>query len=198
MRRHLYVSLFLACAGCAGTTPQQSTMPDPEHGKSLEDFARSIFTHMDSGDFAFVKQTACPDAVMFDTDENGAPVTAWGKPAVAQLIDKYAQGARQGGKMSSQISRIQCEANASTGFCAIEFDQSMTTNGQTMGPYKLRGTVTAMIYKDHWIWTSWHGSPREAMPAASAPVASAAAPAPAAEPAAAAAPAPAPAPAAAP
>lgn len=178
MRSHAVLTGMLCLAGCASGTPQQSTMPTKEHSQSLEVFTRDIFAHMDQGDFEYIKRTACPDAVMFDLDDKGAPVAAWGKEAVLLTLDGYAKMAQAGTKVQSQIQRIQCEANAGVGFCAVEFDQTITANGQTMGPMKLRGTMTGMIYKDHWIWTSWHGSMREPPAAASAP---AAAPAPTAQ-----------------
>jgi hypothetical protein len=45
--------------------------------------------------------------------------------------------------------------------CTAEFDQSMTANGQTMGPFKMRATLVAERHNDHWIWVHWHGSMRE-------------------------------------
>lgn len=165
---------WMLASGCAATAPQASTMPDAEHSKSLETFAREMFTRLDQGDYAYLKKLACPDAVMFDTDEKGAPTAAWGKAAVDQVLDHYATVIPPGA-LSSHIQRIYCEADSGLGFCAFEFDQSLTNNGETSAPMKLRGTLTAMMYKGHWIWTSWHGSAREATATPSEPAPAAAA-----------------------
>jgi hypothetical protein len=47
----------------------------------------------------------------------------------------------------------------------------MTAGGQTMGPFKFRGTFVARRVADEWRWTHWHGSFRD-MPAPQAPAAS--------------------------
>jgi hypothetical protein len=53
---------------------------------------------------------------------------------------------------------VQCRSTSLSGFCLVEFEQSVTQAGKTMGPFKFRGTLVAERNGEGWIWTHWHGS----------------------------------------
>ena len=168
MRTFAIVPIMLATA-CATTSqnPPAASAPDPVSMKaSLEAYVNDVNAHISAGDFAYLKSSACPESVvMWDTDENGAPVVADGKPAVEAMLDKYTAMAHTPGvKMTTTFGPMRCEAFSDAGYCLLEMDQSITQNGQTMGPFKVRGTLIAKTYKDKWIWTHWHASLREAAP----------------------------------
>lgn len=193
MRSFVIVPIVLATA-CAttGQNAPAASAPDLVSVKaSLEAYVNDANSHMAQGDFAYLKASACPQTVVaWDTDENGAPVVADGKAAVDAMLDKYTAMARTPGmEIKSTFGAPRCEAFSDSGYCLIEMDQTITQNGTTMGPFKIRGTLIAKMFKDRWIWTHWHASLREAAPPAppALPAAvPAAAPAPAAVPAAAA------------
>jgi hypothetical protein len=175
------LNIALCVAGCA-SGQHHSTTPNPEEAQSLDAYVRDMFDHIGRGDFAYMKASACPEAVVFDIDENGAPIAARGKAEIDRMIDRYQETTHAGGaSTSANITRLECRSFGGSGVCAIEFDQSMTANGQTMGPFKLRATLVAERHRDRWIWVHWHASMREApqqqAPAAAAPAAPPAAPA---------------------
>ena len=78
------------CARSACAAGQHhSTMPSSEEAQSLDAYVRDMFDHIGHGDFAAMKECACPEAVVFDTDEHGAPVVARGKAEVDRMLDHY-------------------------------------------------------------------------------------------------------------
>ena len=66
-----------------------------------------------------------------------------------------------GGTVKTTVVRNDCYAVAVMGYCAVEFDQTFTSGGQTMGPMKFRGTTVARKVDGAWKWEHWHGSFRE-------------------------------------
>lgn len=184
MKTTLFVLGVALCASACAASQHHSTTPSSEEAQSLDAYVRDVFEHMGQGDFTYMKASACPEAVVFDTDEHGAPIAARGKAEIDRLLDHYQQVMHAGGASTSvNITRLECRPLGGSGVCAIEFDQSMTMNGQTMGPFKLRATLVAERHKDRWIWVHWHASAREAPAQQAAAAAPAAAPeAPAAAP----------------
>jgi hypothetical protein len=188
MKNTFVFGVALYAIGCA-SSQHKSTMPSQEEAKSLDAYVRDVFDHIGHGDYAYLKKSVCPEAVVFDIDEHGAPIAARGKAEVDRLIDHYAQLSKASAAPSANITRLECRSLGGSGVCAIEFDQSMSANGRTMGPVpvKLRATLVAERHNERWIWVHWHGSMRQAPqvaqtapPAASMPAPAAAAPAPAA------------------
>ena len=166
----------LCASGCAAGQ-HHSTTPSSEEAQSLDAYVRDMFEHIGRGDFAAMKASACPEAVVFDTDEHGAPVSARGKAEVDHMLDHYQEMTHAPGtSMSANITRLECRSLGGSGVCAVEFDQSMTMNGQTMGPFKARATLVAEHHNNRWIWVHWHASPREAPLQATAAAPPAAAP----------------------
>jgi hypothetical protein len=177
--RTFAILCIAALAGCAttGQNAPGASEPDPGLQASLEAYVNDANSHIAQGDFAYLKASACPDVVMWDTDENGNPMEAVGQAAVGAVLDRYTALAHTPGvTMTTTFGPIKCETYADAGFCMVPMDQTMTQNGQTMGPFKVRGTLIAKQYKGRWIWTHWHASMREA-PAAPPPASPAAAPA---------------------
>jgi hypothetical protein len=177
----------LGCA-TAGQT-RTATMHDAENGASLELFVRGGMDAMAKGDMTFWSKNACPQAVVWDTDPSGAAVVANGKAEIDAMMAQYQQMLSGGQmQMTTTTKSVKCRATSLSGHCLVEFAQSMTHGGQTMGPFQFRGTLIAERNGDGWIWTHWHGSfapgsakaPAEAAPpAAAAPAAAPPAPAPA-------------------
>jgi len=180
MKTTLFVFGVALCASGCAAGQHHSTTPSSEEAQSLDAYVRDMFEHIGRGDLAAMKASACPEAVVFDIDEHGAPVSARGKAEVDHMLDHYQEMTHApGASMSANITRLECRSLGGSGVCAIEFDQSMTMNGQTMGPFKARATLVAERHNNRWIWVHWHASPREA-PQQQATAAATAAPVPAA------------------
>ncbi|HEX2678499.1 MAG TPA: nuclear transport factor 2 family protein, partial [Polyangiales bacterium] len=171
-------------AGCAAQQQQGTTM-GPQDQASLEAYVRETFDHMGKGDFAFLKQSMCHEAVVFDIDENGAPITKRGEAEVGAMIDHYQQMfASSGAVPTTTLNRLDCRVDGAS-FCTGEFDQTVKMGDQVMGPMKFRFTIIAHQHAGKWIWTHWHASLREnpgtpappSPPAPEAPAPAAAAPA---------------------
>ncbi len=162
MKNFVGIVVLCAAAGCASTTAQSgSTLAGPEEQKSLETYVRGIFAQMDRDDFSTLENSMCEQAVVFDADENGKPVTARGKADVTALLERYKQAfGGPGVSAQSTINRIDCRVDDGS-YCTLEFDQSVTINGQAQAPMKLRATLIAKRHGDRWIWTHWHASLRE-------------------------------------
>ena len=182
MRHFLQLLLCLTTVGCAtaGQNSPVDKIEDPEASASLEQFLRDGFASLDKGDFSYWSNSACPEALMWDLDEKGAPIAAKGKDAIKAAMDGYTKMVHDGhGGFKSDITNLFCRSSTKVGFCAIEFSQVMTMNGQASPAMKFRGTAVARRLQDKWIWTHWHASMNEA-PASSAAVPAPAVPAPAA------------------
>ena len=176
MKKLSILAWAVFAVGCAGTMKDGGTTPDPAQEQSMEAYVRDMFAHLDRGDVQYLKDTACPEAILFDMNEKGMPIAAWTKDEVMTALDGYGNLTKNGGTVHSEITRIACHAGGGRGFCALEFTQTMTMGGQTM-TMKGRGTAVNEMYKGHWIWEHWHGSMAE-MPPMSAPPAAAPAAAP--------------------
>ena len=89
--RTFLILCIAALAGCATTSQNApgASEPDPGLKASLEAYVNDANSHISQGDFAYLKASACPEVVMWDTDENGAPIEAIGKPAVDAILDRY-------------------------------------------------------------------------------------------------------------
>ena len=183
MRHFSQILLCLTAVGCAtaGQNLPADKIEDPEASASLEQFLRDGFTAADKGDFSYWSNSACPDALMWDVDEKGVPFAAKGKEAVKAAMDGFAKMIQDShGSMKSDLTNLFCRSSTNVGFCAVEFSQVMTMNGQAMPAMKFRGTAVARRFQDKWIWTHWHASMNEAPAPATAAAAVPAAQAPAA------------------
>jgi ketosteroid isomerase-like protein len=102
------------------------------------------------------------ESIVLDLDENNHPVRYQGRDKVIQYFRSLEQGAKaQGLKFKTTIAKNDCSATATMGYCVVEFDQTITAGGQSMGPFKLRATLISRKVGDDWRWTHWHGSFRE-------------------------------------
>jgi ketosteroid isomerase-like protein len=175
----MMIAVLVVMTGCA-TAGSSVKLHDPEVTLSLEAFVREGFDHLAKNDIAWWKSNACPEAVVFDTGDQGQPVKAKGKVEIDAMLDGYQKMMDSGVNMTTTLNNIACRSSSVSGHCVVEFDQSMTTpDGKTMS-MKLRGTAVAeKLGSGKWIWSHWHASPRE-MPTAPDAVAAAAPAAPAA------------------
>src|SRR5262249_38971321 len=124
-------------AGCAA--PPWSDW-DEQASASLKAEAESLLKLVDSGDFAGMTAKMDPDVVVFDTDDKNQPVRASGLAEAKQYMGAMENGVKsQGLKFASTLKTSVCHATAVMGYCAIEFDQSITAGGQAQGPFKVRG-----------------------------------------------------------
>lgn len=167
MRTLISIVISLAAVGCA-TTSQNTKLHDPDMGASLEAFVRGGFDAMNKSDMSYWKNSACPEAVMWDLDEKGAPMAARGKAELDAAMDGFQKMMDGGATIASTVTRVDCRSSSLSGHCMVEFDQTFTVNGQAMGPMKFRGTAIGERVGDKWIWSHWHASLREAPPAAAA------------------------------
>ncbi len=177
MRSILTLALLSTLAlGCATAGPTRTaTMHDSENAASLEAFIRGGMDAMAKGDMTFWSKNACPQAVVWDTDPTGAAYAVSSKAEIDAMMAHYQQMLSSGQmQMTTTTKSVKCRTTSLSGHCLVEFEQSVTQGGQTMGPFKLRGTVIAERNGDGWIWTHWHGS--FAPGSAKAPAAAEAAP----------------------
>lgn len=149
----------LLALGCATAGQQHTaTMHDPEANASLEAFVRTGMDELSKGNIAWWGKTACPQAVMWDADPTGAATTARGKAAIDAALGEAQKMMSSGMQLSTTTTAVQCRTTSLSGHCMVEFDQSVTQDGKTMGPFKFRGTLIAERNGEGWIWTHWHGS----------------------------------------
>jgi hypothetical protein len=184
--------------GCATAGQQrQATMHDPENRASLEAFVRTGMDELSKGNMLWWGKTACPQAVMWDGDPTGNTTAARGKAEIDAALAEAQKMINASTQFATTTTNVDCRTTSLSGHCLVEFEQSVTQGGKTMGPFKFRGTLIAERNGEGWIWSHWHGSlapgsakvsPEQAA-AMAAPAPAAAAPAAPATPAAPAAPA---------
>ncbi len=166
----LLAVLLVGCGGAEAVTglAAETTYQD-ESEQSIEQFARGMMENIQNGNFAELKATACPEAVMYDFDENNNPIALRGSRQIGEFFDHIQQMVQSSGMtMQTTIGDVTCRGVHDEGWCTIEFDQSITVGGQTVGPAQFRGTLIAARHAGRWIWTHWHGSFRT-MPTAPPP-----------------------------
>jgi ketosteroid isomerase-like protein len=155
MRTLIVGLMVLAAAGCAA--PPSSDW-DEQATASLKAEVEGMLKSIDGGDFSAMTAKMDPDVVVFDTDEKNQPVRASGLAEVKQYMGGMEGGAKALGlKFASTIKSNVCHATAVMGYCAIEFDQTITAGGQTQGPFKFRGSFVARRVAGAWRWVHWHG-----------------------------------------
>jgi ketosteroid isomerase-like protein len=146
---------LLAVVGCAAPSGDW----DAQATASLKAEVDWMLKALDRGDIAGMVDRMDPDAVVFDTDENNQPVRAVGIEQVKKYMLPIGDSMKaQNLKFASVLRTNECHATRTMGFCAIEFDQTMTQGDKTMGPFKFRGTLVARRVGDAWRWVHWHGS----------------------------------------
>lgn len=152
------LSLVLAAIGCGGASSQW----DAQASTALRGMPEGILHDLDSGNVADIVSKMDDDAIVLDLDENNKPVRFQGREKVKEYFGGLEQGMKaQGLKFKSTLARNDCTATAQIGYCVVEFDQTISAGGQTMGPFKFRSTLVARKVGEDWRWTHWHGSFRE-------------------------------------
>ncbi len=155
MKRLLVGLASLAAVGCS----VPSSDWDAQATASLKAEVEWMLKAIDSGDISGMLSRMDSDAIVFDLDDKNQPVHATGLEQVKQYMGKLENSMKaQGLKFASTLRATNCHANQTMGFCAIEFDQTITAGGETMGPFKYRGTLVARRIGEAWRWVHWHGS----------------------------------------
>jgi len=168
MQRLFGIVCLLIMVGCGGGAPAGGTTPARVDAQELEGFVRGLLDDFTRGDFAALKASACPQAVVFDTDENGRPVDVRGREDVNAYLDHIQELIDGGMQLSTTITDLQCRPMVSGGVCMVKMDQTITADGEEQGPFHFRGTFVVEKVGDRWIWAHWHGSLAE-MPDGGAP-----------------------------
>lgn len=170
------LALVAACAAPPADTPKVSGEAHPANAAELRAKLDEVFRSIDEGTAdTTLMSWADPEAVVFDFDENNQPVTRRGTTEIQEFLAGLTKAVKEGGmKITTSVVSADCKSTVVAGFCTTEFDQTFTKDGQTMGPFKFRGTLVARKMPDGWKWLHWHGSFREIPPPA--PAAAAAAP----------------------
>lgn len=162
MRIHrAWSALFLlGIMGCAASSGW-----DSQAAESLKQVSVKLLQNIDAGDFMAMIAESDSNVVIMDFDENNAPVRADGIGEARAFMTHMTELAKdQGLKFTSTIVRNDAWATATMGYSVVEYDQTLRAGGQTMGPFKFRGTLIARHEGDRWIITHWHGSFRETPP----------------------------------
>lgn len=162
------IALTLANIGCGGASHglHPSSAETRETADSAKAFVQDIFDHVGQNDFAYLKRSACPRAVVWDLDENGQPVAASGTAEINPFFDHYQELANHGAQVDTTVKNIVCRGGSDSAYCLTEFDQSIAMDGKNMGPYLFRATMVLHRHNGRWIWTHWHASMRAQTPPA--------------------------------
>lgn len=156
---------LLGIMGCAA-----SSAWDPQGAEALKEKAAKVLRDIDAGDFMAMIAEADSNLVIMDFDDNNNPMRASGIGEARAFMNRMAEMAQsQGLKFTSTMVGSEAWATATMGYCVVEYDQSITAGGQTMGPFKFRGTMIARREGNRWLMTHWHGSFRETPPPMAAP-----------------------------
>jgi hypothetical protein len=177
MSNHVYklaLGLALGLVACGGATSSQW---DAQAATALHAQPEAMLHDLDTGNFDAMLAMLDDAPTVLDLDENNQPVRYDGRDKVTEYMRSLEKGMKaQGLKFHSTIQKNDCRATDAIGYCVVEFDQTISAGGQTMGPFKFRATFVGHKVGSDWRLTQWHGSFREA-PAPSPSPSGAAAPA---------------------
>jgi len=184
MHRTAFCAALLMFANTASAKKQSapSSAWDPAAAAELAAQNEKMFADIDAGNTDALTNMMSSEGIIFDIDPNNAPIEKRGAAEIRAYMDQIASEMKAaGGTVKTTVVRNDCYAVAVMGYCAVEFDQTFTSGGQTMGPMKFRGTTVARKVDGAWKWEHWHGSFRElpTMPTTTTTTPSAPAPAPA-------------------
>lgn len=161
IRSTLTIALALGLAACGGAAA--TSQWDASSSTALRAQPESLLHDLDAGNFDGMLAQLDDDSIVLDLDENNHPVRYQGREKVTQYFRGLEQGAKaQGLKFKSVITKNDCSATTAVGWCVVEFDQTISAGGQTMGPFKFRATVVSRKVGSEWRLAHWHGSFREA------------------------------------
>ena len=159
----LAVCLAACLLGISGCAP--SSRWDPQSAEPIKQLSVNLLRNLDAGDFMAMIADADSNFVMMDVDENNIPFRADGIGDARALMTRMSDVAKsQDIKFASTILRNDAWATPTMGYSIVEYDQTISAGGQTMGPFKFRGTLVARRDGSNWIMTHWHGSFREMPP----------------------------------
>jgi ketosteroid isomerase-like protein len=158
----------LASAVLVAMTLTGAPEPSPWDAKataSMEAEARQMFADLDAGKFDEMGKKGSADIQVFDVDPTGKAVVYKGQDAVkkyfAEAMDGYKTKVI---RSKSTVSKTDCHATATLGFCGVEATVDFTKAGQPVGDMKLRGTLIAHKTAAGWVWDHWHASLAEPVP----------------------------------
>jgi len=155
------VLLTLGVVGMFGCSASSRLELKPD--ESIKEESVRLLRNLDAGDYMAMIAEADSNLVMMDFDENNAPFRANGLEEARAFMKHMDEASRsQGLHFESTVRRNDGWATPTMGYSIVEFDQTITAGGKTMGPFKFRGTLIARREGDRWVMTHWHGSFREA------------------------------------
>lgn len=158
--------LVLCLLGNAGCTASPAW--DPTAAESLKQEAVAMLGKLDAGDYVGMLSGADSNLVILDFDANNTPIRTDDIAASREFMTRMTDlGQSQGMKFSSTVTRNDAWATSTMGYAVVEYDQTITAGGQTMGPFKYRGTLVARREGGAWRMVHWHGSFRELPPQSS-------------------------------
>lgn len=159
----LTVCLAASLLGISGCAP--SSQWDPQSAEPIKQLSVDLLRNLDSGDYMAMIAGADSNLVIMDFDENNVPFRADGIGEARAFMARLADVAKsQDVKFTSTITRNDAWATPTMGYSIVEYEQTISAGGQTMGPFKFRGTLVARREGRSWIMTHWHGSFSEMPP----------------------------------
>ena len=165
VHRMIWIAL-LAMPALAGCSQGDASQWNAQAADELKGKTEQMFRDIDFGNGTALMAWADKNTVMFDLDMNNNPVTARGTDDVGKYFAAMQAGVMDKGlSFRSRIVRQDCAATTVMGVCAVDFDQTISQGGQSMGPFKYRGTLVAHKANGDWQWVHWHSSFRELPPA---------------------------------
>jgi hypothetical protein len=149
---------LLAIVGCRGGKRTSSDW-DADATAKVSANVDQMFADIDAGNFAAMTDALDADASAYDVDPGGKPVAMYGRDGVKSYFDTMAPtGGAPAPTMHSTIKKKDCHATGVMGYCAVEFDQSVTVGGVDAGTFHFRGTLISRKVGEDWKWVHWHGS----------------------------------------
>lgn len=179
----IIIALF-ATAACCSVPPPAAQAPitaqwDQNAANELKAASEASMKAWESGDVAAIANGIADDGFLtsYDLDMMGQPISFTSKQDVVAHAQKMGDAMKaMNAKISSKLTRVDCQATATFGVCINEMECTMDMGGKTETMY-FRGTGTARKGVDGWKWTHWHGSMAKLPPMPPPPPAAAPAPA---------------------
>ena len=150
------LSLVLSLAIATWAAPV-AAQEDPV--TSLQAWAEALFVQFGNQDYDGIRATS-DDVLVFDVDGELRPFAVRGPAWNARLDDLVASIQSVGASVAYDVTSIQCSAQETLGFCAVEY-VSTATGGPTPVTLRWRVTLVARWADGAWTLAHLHGSPAE-------------------------------------
>lgn len=166
MRRLAILTLSLVLLAPSMIQAQEAY--DADATATLEAYVDAMFVAMNEGNYEVVYSSS-DDTSIFDLSEEGLPITLYGMADWNARLDALlAQVEAMGIASEYTMTRRDCHANQTLGFCAIEYDTTVEVEGVSF-TLQWRMTLVTRLEEGAWSWVHMHNSFRN-LPGTEEPV----------------------------